>query len=72
MGKKLGQKTWESLISIYRKLFKKKRSRQFLKEPVSTIQYMELMEQYKTELFQSISIIPDEILPFLGDRVYNK
>ena len=67
---------WEGIkktLSKIKKYFiKKKRSKQILKEPLSIIKKMELIEKYKTELFQSISIIPDEMLPFLGDHVYKK
>ncbi len=62
----------KTLSKIKKYFIKKKRSKQILKEPLSTIDNMELMEQYKIELFQSMSIIPDEMLPFLGDHVYNK
>jgi hypothetical protein len=60
------------LFQIRRLIWKPKRSKKSLKEQISKDYDMAGMEWYRLELFKSIAKIPDEILPYLADRVYCK
>ena len=56
--------------------WKKNNSQEFLITPSVTTNdigvLMAQQEKYKSDLYSSIEKIPDEILPYLGERVYAK
>ncbi len=56
--------------------WKKNNSQEFLITPSiitnDTGDLMAQQEKYKSELYSSIEKIPDEILPYLGERIFDR
>jgi len=59
-------------LRLLRSQFKKTRSPQLItpKRRYDTGKFMADQEKFKTELYYSLSLIPEELLPELGERIY--